>query len=217
MKKTFIIPVLFLMLAAFGARAQNQTVGFQDFLEQFPKATLPYSIGEQELQGQLLNKQVSKRKPLAWEYYEFLPELERSAQFSGMPVHPEPVAAFETADHYAVLYNLARGLSKTTRTYSISVFDKQGNYLGTHFVAGINPNELTAVTIDDQLKATVKAYTISWSKDFEQVGLEGNEIKTLHLIGTRVLDLATAGNPDRLEWANVEFSAGTADSTGLAR
>ncbi|MBK8193667.1 MAG: hypothetical protein IPK76_10840 [Lewinellaceae bacterium] len=127
MKKTTALPTILIVLAslfAFNANAQDEAT-FQDFLAQFPSATLPYNFNAQELQGQLENRTAAKAKRLGWEFYQFLPELERSAQFSSMPVYPEPVAKFETEKNIAVLYNIARGFSRGTKTYSISVFDKK--------------------------------------------------------------------------------------------
>ena len=204
MKNTTAIPTILLVLAslfAINAKAQD-TKTFQDFLAQFPAATLPYNFSTEELQGQLQNYTAEKAKRLGWEYYEFLPELERSAQFSSMPVYPEPVAKFETENNIAVLYNIARGLSRGTKTYSITIFDKQGNYIGTHFVAGVNPNTLTVATIAENLNADVKEYKVNWANDYRTFGANDNEITGLQLTESQTLDLITSGNPDQIEWTN---------------
>ncbi len=204
MKKTTAIPTILLTLAsifAFNANAQDAPT-FQDFLAQFPAASLPYNFSAQELQGQLENRTATKAKRMGWEFYEFLPELERSAQFSSMAVHPEPVAKFETENNIAVLYNIARGLNRGTKTYTISVFDKKGNYIGSHFVAGVNPNTLTVATIDENLNADVKEYQINWASDFREVGFQGNQITNLILTDLQTLELTTPGNPDQIEWTS---------------
>jgi hypothetical protein len=204
MKKTTAIPAILLTLAslfAFNATAQDAPT-FQDFLAQFPAANLPYNFSADELQSQLQNRTAAKAARLDWEYYEFLPELERSAQFSSMPVHPEPVAKFETETNIAVLYNIARGLSRGTKTYSITIFDKQGNYIGTHFVAGVNPKTLTVATINENLSADVKEYKVNWANDFCTTGAQGNQVTGLELQESQTLELVAPGNPDQVEWAN---------------
>ncbi len=204
MKKTTAIPTILIALAslfAFKATAQNAP-SFQDFLAQFPAATLPYTFNAQDLQSQLENRTAAKAKRLGWEFYQFLPELERSAQFSSMPVYPEPVAKFETEDHIAVLYNIARGFMRGTKTYSISVFDKKGNYIGSHYVAGVNPNSLTVATINEQLNADVKEYKVNWANDYREFGAQGNQITGLTLMEMQTLDLIGAGNPDQIEWTS---------------
>lgn len=204
MKKTTAIPTILIALAslfAFNASAQNAPT-FQDFLAQFPSATLPYSFNAQELQGQLETRAAAKATRLGWEFYQFLPELERSAAFSNMPVHPEPVAKFETEDHIAVLYNIARGFNRGTKTYSISVFDKKGNYIGSHFIAGVNPNSLTMATISEDLNADVKEYQVNWANDYRSFGAQGNKVTGLTLLEMQSLDLLAPGNPDKIEWTS---------------
>lgn len=199
MKKTTAIPTILLALAslfAFNANAQDAPT-FQDFLAQFPTAALPYSFSAEELQSQLQNRTAAKAKRLGWEFYQFLPELERSAQYSSMAVYPEPVAKFETENNIAVLYNIARGLSRGTKTYSISIFDKTGNYIGTHFVAGVNPNTLTVATIAEDLSANVQAYKVNWA-----AGVQGNQITGITLANSQTLELVAPGNPDQIEWTS---------------
>lgn len=189
MKKSTIIPALTLVFASiFALNLNGQAPSFQDFLAQFPTASLPYSLDAQSLQAKVTGTAAAeKAKRMGWEYYEFLPELERSAEFSGMPVHPEPVAKFENGQYYAVLYNLARGFSKGSKTYSVSLFDKQGAYVSTHFVASVNANEITAVMIDNQLKATVSLFHLNdGGKPMQQA--------------VQSFDLFTEGNPDQLQW-----------------
>ncbi|MCW5925011.1 MAG: hypothetical protein KIS77_22005 [Saprospiraceae bacterium] len=203
MKKNAAIPTILLALAslfAFQVKAQDAPT-FQDFLAQFPAAELPYSFNAEELQGQLQNNAAAKAKRLGWEYYEFLPELERSAQFSSMPVYPEPVAKFETENNIAVLYNIARGLSRGTKTYSITIFDKEGQYVGTHYVAGVNPNSLTVATIAENLSADVKEYKVNWANDFRTFGAQDNQI-SLNLTDFQTIDLVAPGNPDQIEWSS---------------
>jgi hypothetical protein len=201
MKLTTAIPTILIALVSLFAssvNAQDNTT-FQDFLAQFPAASLPYNFSTEELQSQLQTRTAAKAKRLGWEFYQFLPELERSAQFSSMPVYPEPVAKFETEDNIAVLYNIARGLSRGTKTYSISIFDKKGNHIGTHFVAGVNAENITVATINEQLNADVKEYKINWANDF---GTQENSVLNLQLTETQVLDLVAPGNPDQIEWTS---------------
>lgn len=205
MKKVVIFPVF--ILALFSAvLVQGQTAGsdaptFESFLNQFPKAQLPFAFEAGKLQEQLATPATTRAKRLAWEYYQFLPELERSAQYSNMPVYPEPVAAFETKEYYAVLYNIARGAGKNTKTYSITVFSHDGQYIGTNFVAGFTPQVISAGQINEDLNAVVTEYLVKWTNDFATNGREGNSIQKLTKIRTKKLDLTLPGNPDQLEWS----------------
>ncbi|MDO8367846.1 MAG: hypothetical protein Q7T20_13680 [Saprospiraceae bacterium] len=203
MRNLKLIPALLLALASIVTlNAQDATPTFQDFLAQFPQASLPYTFDAQDLQGQLETRPAAKAARLGWEFYQFLPELERSASYSNMPVCPEPVAAFETNEYTAVLYNIARGFSRGTKTYSISVFSNQGEYLGTHFVAGVNPETLTVATIDETLNASVNAYKVNWESNYRENGHIGNKVTGLTLVETVKVELTTTGNPDQIEWTS---------------
>ena len=203
MKNLKLIPALLLALASIvNLNAQDATPTFQDFLAQFPKATLPYTFSAQDLQGQLETRPAAKAARLGWDFYQFLPELERSASFSNMPVCPEPVATFETKEYTAVLYNIARGFNRGRKTYSISVFSKQGEYLGTHFVAGVNPETLTVATIDETLNANVNEYKVNWENNYRENGHIGNKVTGLTLVETATVTLTTSGNPDQIEWTS---------------
>lgn len=203
MKNLKLIPALLLALASFVTlNAQDATPTFQGFLAQFPKATLPYTFNAEDLQGQLETRPAVKAPKLSFEFYEFLPELERSASFSNMPVCPEPVASFETKEYTAVLYNIARGFNRGNKTYSISVFSKDGQYLGTHFVAGVNPETLTVATINETLIASVNEYKVTWENNYRENGHIGNKVTGLTLVESAILELTTAGNPDQIEWTS---------------
>ena len=201
MKNIKLIPALILALASFiNLNAQDTTPTFQDFLAQFPKAELPYTFSAQSLQTQLETRTAVKADRLDWNFYQFLPELERSAEFSSMPVHPEPVAAFETEKYHAVVYNLARGLARGNKSYSISVYSKEGQYIGTHFIAGVNAELLTAVTIDQALNASVIEYKVTWAKNYRDNGHIDNAVTGLNFVETGKFNLTTAGNPDQIKW-----------------
>ncbi|MBK6994810.1 MAG: hypothetical protein IPH31_07735 [Lewinellaceae bacterium] len=203
MKNSKLIPALLLALASIVTlNAQDTTPTFQEFLAQFPKASLPFTFNAEDLQGQLETRSAAKVARLGWEFYQFLPELERSASFSNMPVCPEPVAAFETEEYTAVLYNVARGLSRGTKTYSISVFSKDGEYVGTHFVAGVNPETMTVATINETLNASVHQYKVNWEKNYRENGHIGNKVTGLTLVETLSVELTSSGNPDQIEWTS---------------
>lgn len=187
------------LLVLLGSSLQAQEPSFQDFLHQFPSATLPYSFDTATFIEQIEKQPTTKAKRLGWEYYQFLPELERSAQFSSKPVHPEPVAVFETDDFYAVLYNVARGLTRGTKTYSVSVFEKNGNYVSTHFVGGVDAQHMTIATIDEHLKARIQEYNIFWEQEY-QFDDTTNKVNALIPQSTQTLELTEPGNPDPIEW-----------------
>lgn len=207
MKNSKLIPALLLALASFVTlNAQDATPSFQEFLAQFPKASLPYSFNADDLKGQLETRPAAKAARLSWEFYAYLPELERSASYSNMPVCPEPVAAFETKEYTAVLYNIARGFSRGTKTYSVTVFTKKGEYVGTHFVAGVNPETLTIATISETLSAEVNGYKVNWANNYRENGPVNNKVTGLTLIESATVALTSAGNPDQMDWASQDLN-----------
>jgi hypothetical protein len=203
MKKVIIIiTALFFTIAA-----NAQTVSFESFLQQFPKATLPYTLGEQDLRGQLesraTNQPVAKAKRLGWEYYDFLPTLEEDARESRMPVYPEPIAALETEQYYAVIYNTGRNFARQYKTYNIAVFDKKGNFVSSRCIAGVNPTALAAATIDENLQITIKEYSVNWEKDYSTNGIEGNIIVNLTPTSVRTVNATAAIKVEGEDWKNV--------------
>ncbi|MEQ1744806.1 MAG: hypothetical protein ABMA02_05240 [Saprospiraceae bacterium] len=208
MKSIFLIPVFFFASVGLFATAANHNDNgteptFQEFLAQFPKANLPYSFNAEELQTQLEQHDASlKGKRLDWAYYQFLPMIEESARHNRMPVYPEAVAAFETNEYYAVLYNTGRTFTKNLKSYHISVFDKSGNHLATHFVAGANPNTITTSVIDETLHAAVQVYRVTWATEYQRGANDGNSIVSLAPAGKQTVLLTVGNMVEQLSWAS---------------
>lgn len=193
MKNLAIISALLLTLAVNLTAQEVENPTFAQFVAQFPQASLPYTLDAQAL----TTKPAAKAARLDWQFYQFLPELERSAQVSNMPVYPEPVAVFQTKENIAVLYNAARGTSRNpVSAYTISVFDHAGNHIATHFVAGSNGKVLTTATINAHLSAEMNTRSII------EGGLDNQESNV------RQLDLVTPGNPNQAEWSVVSAKNG---------
>lgn len=211
---SFILPTV---VAQAQTTAAPDPAAFQHFLQQFPKAQLPYVVGTTELSAQLEQRargaQPAKAAFLPWECYDFLPDLERSAEASSMPAHPQPVAMFETAGHYAVLYNVGRASAKQYRALYVAVFDKEGRHLATTFVAGVNPNVLVSAVIDDQLHVKVQEYSVGWAKNPGE-GLLGNQLTELAPLTVHNFDL-TAATPDN-DW-NDRHEPKSAAANAVAR
>jgi hypothetical protein len=192
------------ILVSVATTAQDTT--FQGFLQQFPKATLPFTLGAEELQGQLESRAaktpVAKATRLAWDYYAFLPTLEANATENRMPVYPEPVAMLETATHYAVIFNTGRNFARQYKTYNIAVFDKCGNYIQTRTIAGVNPTALATATINANLEVTINEYSVNWSKDYITNGIEGNQIIGISPVATRTVKATTAAKEAKEDWKN---------------
>ncbi|MBK9338101.1 MAG: hypothetical protein IPM98_16760 [Lewinellaceae bacterium] len=210
MKSIFFIPVFFFALVSLSAASTNTANNdngakptFQDFLAQFPKANLPYAFEAEDMQVQLEKRTAApKAQRLAWEYYHFLPMLEESARHNRMPVYPEAVAAFETNEYFAVLYNTGRAFTKNLKSYHISVYDKDGNHLATHFVAGANAGTITAAVIDETLNADVQAYEVNWAREFRNgANNDGNTVVGLTPAGRRTIALTSGNAVEQLTWA----------------
>lgn len=194
MKNLAIIPALLLALAVNLTAQEVENPTFAQFVAQFQQASLPYSLDAQAVAA----KPAPKAGRLDWQFYQFLPELEQIAQSSNMPVHPEPVAAFETEGNIAVLYNLTRGTNRNyTSTYTLSVFDRAGNHIATHFVAGANNKSLTTVTINARFNAEIKTLPVV------EEGLEGAKSSV------RQLDLLTPNTSEQMEWSAVSAKTTT--------
>ena len=173
-------------LVLFNMFAVNaQAPSFEDFKAQFAAATLPFSMTTETLIAQ--EASAAKAKRLGWDFYQFLPELERSAKASNMPVYPEPVAVFETEDRVAFLYNIARGLNKGAKSYAITLYDRQGAYIATNYVGGINAKYITSLSVDANLMASVQQMD-----------------RSTEMVSAQMIDLSVPGNPDQLEWSTVE-------------
>jgi hypothetical protein len=203
--KKVIITFATVFFTAATALAQD-TATFAGFLAQFPKATLPYTLGEEDLRTQLenraANQPVAKAKRLAWEYYDFLPSLEADARDNRMPVYPEPIAAFENENYHAVVFNTGRNFARQYKTYNIAVFTKTGELVATRTIAGVNPTALASATIDANLNVIIKEYSVNWAKDYSAHGLEGNTIVNLILNTTRSINAATAAKNTNEDWKN---------------
>ena len=183
-----------------------QEASFEAFLQQFPKATLPYTLGADALQAQLesraANVPVAKAARLGWEYYGFLPSLESNASENRMPVYPEPIAAFETETHYAVVFNTGRNFARQYKTYNIAVFDKSGNHIQTRCIAGVNPTTLAAATISETLEVTISEYSVNWSKDYITNGIEGNKVTGIVPVATHTIQATIAAVTAKEDWKN---------------
>ncbi|MCS7037304.1 MAG: hypothetical protein RMJ33_07075 [Saprospiraceae bacterium] len=224
MKSIFLIPVFFLLLihtvsantSSFDTHGDGPT--FQDFLAQFPKASLPYVFEAEQLQAELGNSAARpKAKRLSWEYYSFLPMLEEIASINRMPVHPEPVAAFETQEFYAVLYNTGRQYTQNLKSYHISVFDKAGNHLATHFVAGVNAQTITEATITENLVADVQSYLVNWAKPYQKGANDGNLVVGLTPAGRQRFALTHGNVVEQVRWAYNSFNSADNALTADAR
>ena len=202
MKKILALLSAVVLLAV---AASAQTATFEAFLQQFPKAQLPYTLGEQDLRLQLesraANLPLEKPKRLAWEYYEFLPSLEEDARDNRMPVYPEPVALLETSRYYAVIYNTGRNFARQYKTYNIAVFDKKGQLVSTRCIGGVNPTALAAAVVDENLQVTIKEYSVNWEKEYNTNGIEGNNILNLIPTGIKTIN-ATAAKSSGGDWKN---------------
>lgn len=151
--KNSILTALFLSFLGFTQILPAQDgPSFHQFLDQFPSAQLPYCVNG------LPKAPEQQAAILDWEFYAFLPELEQTAAYHNMPVHPQPMAKFETENHVAVLYNLVRGAGNKGQAITISVFDKQGNYLSTHFLAGTADELVLVAVITPELEAEVLGF-----------------------------------------------------------
>lgn len=224
MKSIFFIPVFFFTLVSLSAAVTNTVNNndngseptFQDFLAQFPKASLPYAFEADDMQAQLEKRAAApKATRLAWEYYQFLPMLEESARLNRMPVYPEAVAAFETTEHFAVLYNTGRAFTKNLKSYHISVFDKAGNHLATHFVAGANAETITEAIIDETLNADVQAYQVNWAKEYRKGENDGNAIVGLTPAGRQNISLTEGNAVEQVLWA-YNYAPTTTENTFTA-
>ena len=170
---------------------------FEKFLEQFPKAELPYAITKADMQAQLeagirkdddSKSAHSKSRKYLDDPNRFIPT-PRMEYLSRSPIYKEPVLQLATADHHAVIYAVTQGFSVSFKTYNVAVFDKSGKYLATHSVAGSSIDHLTTGTINEQLQAVIETYTVNWEHDVYESDLADNTITGLTLEQAKTVDL----------------------------
>jgi hypothetical protein len=208
MKKTIVCSVAILAVTALLFSSFSKKTGqplvkgdanFKDFLKQFPNQNLPYELDAKTLQARLeaevarYNDQTGdyvmpERKRLSWEYYKFLPDLKEASRFSRNPLIAEPIVAFQTDQHHAVIYLATRGYARNYGTYFVSVFDKKGKHVATNEAGSVYPITLISFSLDKNLQATATSWQVNWEKDYDEHGLEGNKIAGLTLLETRSFD-----------------------------
>ncbi len=177
MLRPFFAAVL-LSFCSFVVKAQSTdtTVTFQEFIAQFPVAQLPYQIGEEALRSEVQQGGTPMARRLAVEYFDFLPVLDEMARRDNMAVSAQPVAAFSTPTHIAVLYNTGRKYARQYKTYHLTVFDRQGNLVASRCLGGVNATNMTAFDLDAQLQVTARAYRLDWMKNIHTNGPIGNTL-----------------------------------------
>lgn len=177
---------------------------FTDFLKQFPKASLPYSLSAEYLKEYYMAAiEIDESSGTAEQEARYNSRVRlhdprhflagsRHSMFSRIPVFLEPVARLETPTHYAVVFSESQGFGWAYTDYHVAVFTRSGRLLSEHPVAGTGSAELTAVAIDARLHALVQTYRINWEKDYYENGTEGNSITGLTLDSAKTLDLTQA-------------------------
>ncbi len=202
MRKIFTL----LLVSLFAHSVSAQSVSFEEFLSQFPKASLPYSLSQEALRSQLEqragNQPVERPKLLEWQYYEFLPALEEDARTNRMPVYPEPVVALENETHHAVIYNTGRNFARQYKTYNIAVFDKKGKLIATRCIGGVNPVMLATAHVSKDFIITIEEFSINWAKNYSTHGIEGNSIQSLTRLSTRIVNATAAVSNAEENWKN---------------
>ena len=239
MKKTLFILAAGLTLAAlflssFSRKtstlpADSGEISFKQFLKQFPKAALPYSIDKQTLQAHVeeeIARQTSDEdtykpqqtaKRLEWKYYEFLPALKNASRFSRMPLFAIPVAQFTSDEFIAVLYMSGRGYSRNFGDYSVALFDKSGKHIATNNVAYVYSTKMATTTIDTDLTASTESWQINWEKDYTEAGFEDNSIKDYTLLEKSATDLRIAPEVEDEDPVPPLIEEDTAPETGTSK
>lgn len=178
---------------------------FEEFLGQFPKKSLPYSLDEKSLKSKLEKfvDQVNhprketyngQAKRLEWPYYRFLPDLQNEASFSRLPVQAEALAMFAAGDKVAVVYSTSRSLHFGYATYYLSLFDEKGRQISSNVIGKVMPETILSANISKSLQAELKSWHIDWQKPYEDNGLDGNRITGLTFMESSRLDLNVPTN-----------------------
>lgn len=210
MKKITLLSILTLALVsaisltAFSvknATPAEKDPDFKEFLKQFPKQSLPYSLDEKDMLGDLqqyvadINNPKKSYTPskkvnrLDWEYYKFLPGLKFESSFSRVPMQTEPVAMFALNDNYAVIYRSSRSFHFGYSTYKLAYFDKKGEQLSLNTIGMVGTESIMSAVISKDLQAELKTWKIDWDKDYLENGLDDNKITGLSYLESKHLDL----------------------------
>jgi hypothetical protein len=167
-------------------------VTFQKLLKEFPQGKLPYKLTTDVLKQELLQQyglgtsqsksKVSNSNRLSMKYHSLLPDM---VPFSRMARMPEPVMALESETNYALIYMLSRYKPE----YKVAIYDKQGQFLYKKILAFAQKDEIQAVVLDENLKATFSTHAIVWEKDVSKEGVEKNAIKSVTFTKEAVVDM----------------------------
>jgi hypothetical protein len=109
-----------------------ETKSFRDFLGQFPKVKLPYSIKLDEERMKV--EQVGRKdtKPLSFDYGEYVPGLTRGMVSRLGPDDYYPEALLAQNDRYtAVVYYAVSGFRGAIRYY-LATYDSKGNEISRY-------------------------------------------------------------------------------------
>ena len=169
--------------------ALANTRDFQQFLQQFKPALLPYVLSKETLLQRLkanlpqADEQKEERRRTQWRQdlvrlvdpNGFLPG-HAMEMMSRVPSFYNPVARVETKEYVAVIYSVTRGFAGPYSDYQVAVFDKTGQFVSENTLAQLGTTSLTAATIYTNLLARTEQYRINWKRNLDEFGLEGNSI-----------------------------------------
>ena len=191
---------------------------FPEFLSHFEKVELPYGINIADLEKhqeyaqevqQRATKKAKKQVRRQQLMLQFLPDLAASIRYSRMGA-PEaiPLARFyPNEDMIAVIYQVRYPFRYSgTQTYSISVFDLNGNNLSdvaklderflpakAVTVASLDPTYTVTCRIDDEGNIWRNSYENIWEKELQDFGIMDNAIVDRKLSKTEVFRVDAAG------------------------
>ncbi len=192
---------------------------FLEFLSQFKKVELPYSIGLNDLDG-YRNYRDNKAKPAAKgakktsiKTTRFIPE-STAGKFSRMgPPELAPVARFYPNDKMvAVVYTFKQHFGGDLNIeYQLLLYDLKGNILQkqkqkTHFSGAFN---LAYSSIEKTMTCSIDAagniaqaeYKNVWKKDVHEHGFEGNKLVDFKPSKTTAFKLDSKGSLNENKYA----------------
>ena len=196
------------------APAEETNQAFLTFLKQFPRTTLPYTLSKERLLQHMLAAFQAENKPDA--PYDgrrpatllndpgiFIPS-NPMAMLSRNPEYLQPEARMETADNVAVIYSVSHGYSRAFATYMVVLFDKQGRFISRNACASTDTEQITAGSIDQNLRAVITSFRINWKKDIQEYGTADNSITGLRQEATREINLKKPTEEAALNSRNIQ-------------
>jgi hypothetical protein len=165
-----VLVVLAGMLIAFKATDRPVDVGnlFQAYLDEFPVATLPYTLDADKMR--LAGTHYTYNSRISRKFKQFVNELD-VPEYSRMGPEPQMAIALlsRTKDRAVVIYGNPGYDNGFYSDFKLVVYDGKGTTLSKQEVAGMSTEHIQEVKVDQALNVTTTTYNLKWNEQLVDV------------------------------------------------